>query len=76
MESFFNIRNEYPLMKINSGLPTTELHLVHSRNYLCDYQTSQRAVIYQTSKNYSSAILVTTNSNIFERGPQIQSPVK
>jgi hypothetical protein len=44
MESFFNIRNEYPLMKTNSGLPTIELHLVHSSKFLCDYQTSQRAV--------------------------------
>jgi hypothetical protein len=46
MESFFNIRNEYPLMKISSGLPTTEPHLVHSRKFLCEYQTSQRAVTY------------------------------
>jgi len=44
MESFFNIRNEYPLMKINFELPTTKLHLVLSRKFLCDYQTSQRAV--------------------------------
>jgi len=44
MQSFFNIRNEYPLMKINSWLPTTEHHSVHSIKFLCDYQPSQRAV--------------------------------
>jgi len=34
MESFFNIRNEYPLMKTNSGLPTTENHLVIHISFL------------------------------------------